>query len=273
MYYNVPNIYHLQSNRLVHIDSKDDEHYHVACFEAAIDALSYRCMYPQSHCFTFAGINIDFIKDALIQSKDIIKDGKDFKVIYALDNINEDENGEIIDSASRKAYFNLINKMNEYCYTNFMEEFSHVSELSSTSLIHELCQLLIAKYDKIYPDDSNMHDFYSDKIHHIEVELINFNSIKEITSYSTELKDILGKFIFEMDYVNTKIFELKSPEHSNYGQFKDWNEMLQHVVHSKMENNPNKSLEEIHEMIIEEFSPQLMKTTVKKALKKANPSI
>lgn len=46
----------------------------------------------------------------------IMKLDSNIKFIYALDNIDYDENGKVIDKAFRLAYFKVVNRMSEYCY-------------------------------------------------------------------------------------------------------------------------------------------------------------
>ena len=239
-------------------DLEDSDYYHVACFEAAIDGLSYRCLHPKTHIFSLSGTNVNFLIDALIEVDSIMKPDSNIKFIYALDNIDYDENGKVIDKASRLAYFKVIDRMSDYCYDKFISELESIHNINDdlfvSNMIQEINEQKIDEHKK-----EKMIGF---------IQQIARDIPENLNEHNKDFRKQLGAFLFNLNFVETGIFQLKLPQDEKYGQFKDWNDYLIHIVTKKQEENPNLSLEEIHENIIKEFNPTIMKIEEKKALKK-----
>lgn len=245
-------------------DSNNNEHYHVAVFEAAIDALSYRCLHPQTHVFSLSGTNVNFLIDAMIESEHLVKNNVDMKFLYALDNLSKDEDGKVIDKASRSAYFKVLEQMGNHCYNSFIDNIDGIQDVQNDSLIQKINQYIVDNKDF----DESQKDQLINCINKIE-QKINKNEI--LTYNNKELQHDLGNMLFDIRFVQTGRFELALPQNQKYGQHKDWNEFLVHIVKQKEKEYPNLTLEEIHENIIEEFNPNMIKTELKKELKKIKP--
>ena len=242
-------------------DSNNNEHYHVAVFEAAIDALSYRCLHPQTHVFSLSGTNVNFLIDAMIESEHLVKNNVDMKFLYALDNLAKDEDGKVIDKASRAAYFKVLEQMGNHCYNSFIDNIDGIQDVQNESLIQKINQHIADNKDF----DESQKEQLMNCINNIE-QKINKNEM--LTYNNKELQHDLGNVLFDIRFVQTGRFELALPQSQKYGQHKDWNEFLVHIVKQKEKEYPNLTLEEIHENIIEEFNPNMIKTELKKELKK-----
>ena len=245
-------------------DSNNNEHYHVAVFEAAIDALSYRCLHPQTHVFSLSGTNVNFLIDAMIESEHLVKNNVDMKFLYALDNLSKDEDGKVIDKASRAAYFKVLEHMGNHCYNSFIDNIDGIQDVQNDSLIQKINQYIVDNKDF----DESQKEQLINCINNIE-QKINKNEI--LTYNNKELQHDLGNMLFDIRFVQTGRFELALPQNQKYGQHKDWNEFLVHIVKQKEHEYPNLTIEEIHENIIEEFNPNMIKTELKKELKKIKP--
>lgn len=245
-------------------DSNNNEHYHVAVFEAAIDALSYRCLHPQTHVFSLSGTNVNFLIDAMIESEHLVKNNVDMKFLYALDNLSKDEDGKVIDKASRAAYFKVLEHMGNHCYNSFIDNIDGIQDVQNDSLIQKINQYIVDNKDF----DESQKEQLINCINNIE-QKINKNEI--LTYNNKELQHDLGNMLFDIRFVQTGRFELALPQNQKYGQHKDWNEFLVHIVKQKEKEYPNLTLEEIHENIIEEFNPNMIKTELKKELNKIKP--
>ena len=245
-------------------DSNNNEHYHVAVFEAAIDALSYRCLHPQTHVFSLSGTNVNFLIDAMIESEHLVKNNVDMKFLYALDNLAKDEDGKVIDKASRAAYFKVLEQMGNHCYNSFIDNIDGIQDVQNESLIQKINQHIADNKDF----DESQKEQLMNCINNIE-QKINKNEM--LTYNNKELQHDLGNVLFDIRFVQTGRFELALPQSQKYGQHKDWNEFLVHIVKQKEKEYPNLTLEEIHENIIEEFNPNMIKTELKKELKKIKP--
>lgn len=245
-------------------DSNNNEHYHVAVFEAAIDALSYRCLHPQTHVFSLSGTNVNFLIDAMIESEHLVKNNVDMKFLYALDNLAKDEDGKVIDKASRAAYFKVLEQMGNHCYNSFIDNIDGIQDVQNESLIQKINQHIADNKDF----DESQKEQLMNCINNIE-QKINKNEM--LTYNNKELQHDLGNVLFDIRFIQTGRFELALPQSQKYGQHKDWNEFLVHIVKQKEKEYPNLTLEEIHENIIEEFNPNMIKTELKKELKKIKP--
>ena len=245
-------------------DSNNNEHYHVAIFEAAIDALSYRCLHPQTHVFSLSGTNVNFLIDAMIESEHLVKNNVDMKFLYALDNLAKDEDGKVIDKASRAAYFKVLEQMGNHCYNSFIDNIDGIQDVQNDSLIQKINQHIADNKDF----DESQKEQLMNCINNIEQK----NNKNEMLTYNNkELQHDLGNVLFDIRFIQTGRFELALPQNQKYGQHKDWNEFLVHIVKQKEKEYPNLTLEEIHENIIEEFNPNMIKTELKKELKKIKP--
>ena len=246
------------SPEYAYADLEESDYYHVACFEAAIDGLSYRCLHPKTHIFSLSGTNVNFLIDALIEVDSIMKPDSNIKFIYALDNIDYDENGKVIDKASRLAYFKVIDRMSDYCYDKFISELESIHNINDDLFVSNMIQEI---------NEQKIDEQKKEKMIGF-IQQISHNIPENLNEHNKDFRKQLGEFLFNLNFVETGIFQLKLPQDEKYGQFKDWNDYLIHIVTKKQEENPNLSLEDIHEKIIKEFNPTIMKIADKKALKK-----
>lgn len=242
------------SKEYVYKDDKEPVHQIVIC-EAAIDALSYRCLNPKAHIYSVSGLNTHFLIDAMIEADAIVKENSNIQFIYALDNIGYNKNGEVIDNASRKAYFSMLEKMAEYCYEKLNDEITELNE-NQNMKDHEVLMVLKNHFEL------NQNKEITTILNSITID--NTNPYKN----QYEIKERVGAALFKQNFIDTGKFKLESPEKEGYGIYKDWNDLLQNIVKIKQKNNPELSLEQIHENIIFEFNPELMSLNDKKQLKK-----
>lgn len=242
------------SKEYVPREDKDVAHQIVIC-EAAIDALSYRCLNPKAHIYSVSGLNTHFLIDAMIEADAIVKENSNIQFVYALDNIGYDENGNVIDNASRKAYFSLLGKMAEYCYEKLSDE---IPELSENQNMKDNEVLMVLKNHFELKQNKEM------------IEILNNIPLDNANPYKNqyEIRERVGATLFKQNFIDTGRFKLESPEKDGYGIYKDWNDLLQNIVKIKQKNNPELSLEQIHENIIFEFNPELISLNDKKQLKK-----
>lgn len=241
---------------------KDDKaRWKMVVFEGAIDALSYHCIYPNATKFTNFGLSgAKLITEALKSYHDVVNDKNgenEIQIVYAMDNINLNENGEPIDNASRMKYFKVIEEMEEYCYDKFLlennDKFEHF-EYTNENLIEVIINIFIEK-----------EIFKPEEIEEIKESLqktIFEKTTDELNIKSKEIKEILGRKIFQFQYIDTNIFKLETPESEKYGQYKDWNEYLENIVYIKLarkfikENNIDKK-EKIKLIFKQKFNNEL----------------
>lgn len=234
----------------------------VAIVEAGVDALSYACFYPNDTVVSSFGLNLTMFEDALKSAKSMMNTNQ-IKFVYACDNINYDENGQILDSASRNAYFGLINNLSEFCYENFIEENESILNREPMLKNDELIDCVIKLLENKKYNENKLEKLH-ERLNNIVSDQHN-----EITLYHTQFKQEVSNALFEIEYVDNGLFELRSPQHPKYGQFKDWNEMLTETF----KNNPQKTAEEIYDEIIKDFSPNLIKKQIKQKTNKNNLTI
>ena len=224
---------------------KDDVlRWKMCVFEGAIDALSYHCLYPTAIKFTNFGLTgSKLIIDALQQFDKVVDDKKgDVQIVYAMDNINFDENGEVIDKASRGNYFKIVSEMSNFCYKKFLEQHSDAFQQFEYTNDH-LVEVVI----KLLQEDG----YQVEQINELEAKLNHLISQtnEELSINHPNVVDELGHLLFKFIYLDTGRFIIESAQHDKYGQYKDWNELLENMVYIKLgeafTNNTEQSLSSI----------------------------
>lgn len=236
---NVPGSRNLEANpysiepskKYVRKDDKVD--YKMVVCEGAIDAISYRCLYPTAYVQTNFGLAIsrNMIAQTLKNFYELVNNkDNSVHIVYALDNIGlNNKTGEPLDKPSRDSYFSLVSEMQEFCYEQFVEK--HKEELinfeyENSQLYDVLLQIITEKHDKKYSEEQ-LERFEN------ELKPILFNNHSQININSNEIKEKLGELMFDFDYIDSGVFMTEQPELPQYGQYKDWNELLENMVHQK----------------------------------------
>ena len=236
---NVPGSRNLETNpysiepskKYVRKDDKVD--YKMVVCEGAIDAISYRCLYPTAYVQTNFGLAIsrNMVAQTLKNFYELVNNkDNSVHIVYALDNIGlNNKTGEPLDKPSRDSYFSLVSEMQEFCYEQFVEK--HKEELvnfeyENNQLYDVLLQIITEKHDKNYSEEQ-LERFEN------ELKPILFNNHSQININSNEIKEKLGELMFDFDYIDSGVFMTEQPELPKYGQYKDWNELLENMVHQK----------------------------------------
>ena len=218
------------------IDKKEKQV--VAFCEAAIDAVSFRNIYPKALVASMSGLKKELI---LKNFEHMLNDYKDVKFVLAPDNYEHDTGSQLFLQSLMPSIYSLV-------YDRFL---NHNLEKIDTFNPKTLSVDDIYNFmDGLYPEEliSNLKFDISEAIK-------NGSLVSEKDIDNNVFKEICGKIIFDEDYVKTGIFELRKPSNG----CKDWNEYLESMVKSGMS----------YEEIVEKHNPNL---TVKFPEKKMTPS-
>ena len=163
------------------------------------------------------------------------------QLVYACDNTRLDENAQAYDEGSRNSYFDLMRNMAKHCYGKFIQETENQDyrfDRADNFLRH-----LVPFIKDRYPNDAD------DIMTEVRKNLADVGN-------ETDFEQLLGRVLFETEYVKTGAFAVRTPYHPEYGMFKDWNDMLCSIVSIEKERYPDKDANEILADIQKHFSPE-----------------
>ena len=278
-----------------YVSNDDTKIIEIACVEAGVDALSYRSFYPNSNIYAMFGLNTNMLEQALKEYFDNIQANEKqmVRLVYAMDNVHL---GDGLDEASRGNYNKLVFKMGKFMYEQFVNGLNdiNISDYKNKSMVDLVQEKLLA--DKTFGGKLLSDEYKEELVRDLADKLTDKieERLADSTLYDEEIAEFLGLELFNIAYVKTGVFVLKTAEHEKYGQFKDWNEMLEfivtqkalekaghlvefertgdivkdgHVVLDKYYRNNLKELQDIHDEIVFEFNPSLTRKISKPRMK------
>lgn len=243
--------YHIPPSKLYTNNEDDGNHFELVCVEAAIDALSYRCLHPNAHTFSMFGIDTTAMVSALKEFFDVVSanDKNSVRIVYAMDNVKLDEDGKAMDKASRANYFNVIKTMSDYCFTQYRD--SHIATIRESGvydadLVAYITRSIMADKNfggRLYHGNEDVKQRYTEEMADRLRDAVNEIKNVKMTAVgidTPEFKDKLGYELFNMAFIKTGVFAVETPSHPELGEFKDWNEMLEAIVcYKAVEANPS----------------------------------
>lgn len=213
----------------------------IAVVEAGIDCLSYLTCFPLDHVHALFGLNMTHMLKALKELPEVAPMDGRVQLVYACDNTRLDENAQAYDEGSRNSYFDLMRNMAKHCYGKFIQETENQDyrfDRADNFLRH-----LVPFIKDRYPNDAD------DIMTEVRKNLADVGN-------ETDFEQLLGRVLFETEYVKTGAFAVRTPYHPEYGMFKDWNDMLCNIVSIEQERHPDKDANEILADIQKHFSPE-----------------
>lgn len=221
----------------------------IAFCEAPIDALSLRSIYPSMDTIALCGVNVQqVIKTLQLYSKEV-KNDSDVKIYFALDNIDIDENGNPLDSTSRKSYFKILQEMSSYC-------FNEMYSLLSSDTKEQIGSYLISKIEEDLDKIKTLKP-YKDEISKYLNKIEEEYGSSFISFSNKEFTEKLSYELFDIQFIKTGIFDILSPKIEKNGQeiiYKDWNDLLVTVFNDTQVANPTLNSQQIHDKIIRQFN-------------------